>query len=120
MTDLEMIKRECAVYFRLTRNEIEGPQRYRRVAYPRMIAMTLCRHYTRRSMPYIGKCFGDRDHTTVLHGMRRIVAIMKETPKLAEQTSEICAIIESRMAARRIACSTARSRPLRFFHRRIH
>lgn len=60
--------------------ELLGPCRERRLAYPRQVAMTLCREMTGASLPQIGRRFGGRDHTTVLHAIRATEARM--TPAL--------------------------------------
>ena len=57
------------------REDFHSPQRARRVARPRQVAMYLSRKLTTRSLPEIGRRFGGRDHTTVLHACRRIEAL---------------------------------------------
>jgi chromosomal replication initiator protein len=56
---------------------------YRHVAWVRQIAMYLTRQITHRSMPAIGEAFGGRDHTTVLHAIRRVEQRMKDDPIIA-------------------------------------
>ena len=69
---LEEIQRRVAEYFRLEISEIRGIRRQRSVLYPRQIAMFLCRRLTEASLPEIGRAFGGRDHTTVLHAVEKI------------------------------------------------
>ena len=54
--------------------ELESPRRWRQASEARHIFMFVARHYTARSLPYIGKTLGNRDHTTVLHGIRCVSA----------------------------------------------
>lgn len=59
-------------YFCLRHGELIGPSRARRVSWPRQIAMVLVRQCDGRSLPEIGRRFGGRDHTTVLHALRAV------------------------------------------------
>jgi chromosomal replication initiator protein len=59
-------------HFRVTLDELLSPARSARLAWPRQVAMYLARELTGESLPAIGKQFGGRDHTTVLHAWRRI------------------------------------------------
>lgn len=61
----------CAV-FGVTRVQLLGSQRARRLATPRQVAMALSAKLSGQSLPGIGRAFGDRDHTTVLHAQRAI------------------------------------------------
>lgn len=99
MRAAEIIKRETASFYKLTRKEMEGPCRALRIAHPRMVAMTLSRHYTRDSLPKIGRTYGDRDHTTVLHGIRRTAARAADLPDVAFEIAIICYRIEIEIAA---------------------
>lgn len=76
----EEVRRACQVYFRLTKEEMLSPHRHRRYSRPRQFAMTLTRELTNLSLPYIGNVYGRRDHTTVLHGMRRIHKLAADHP----------------------------------------
>jgi chromosomal replication initiator protein len=58
-------------------------RRARAVARPRQAAMWIAKQITTRSLPDIGRRFGGRDHTTVLHAVRRIEALKAEDPSLA-------------------------------------
>lgn len=68
----ELIKRAVCKYFRITLMDIVSERRDRYICRPRMVAFYLCRKLTTNSFPQIGRKFGDRDHTTVLNGIRRI------------------------------------------------
>ena len=61
-----------------------GPKRSRSIARPRQIAMFLSKELTSRSLPEIGKRFGGRDHTTVIHGVKRIEGLKNQDDQIAE------------------------------------
>jgi chromosomal replication initiator protein len=71
---LAEIQRATCEYFGLSSEELLSASRARRVAWPRQLAMYLAREFTRESLPAIGRQFGGRDHTTVLHAWRRTSA----------------------------------------------
>jgi len=66
------IKRRVADFYHLRTTELDSPRRARAVARPRQVAMFLCKALTSKSLPEIGRGFGNRDHTTVIHAVRRI------------------------------------------------
>ena len=61
-----------ADHFSLTPQEIYSKNRSNKIAYPRQIAMFMCRKYLNMSLVDIGKAIGDKDHTTVMHAVKRI------------------------------------------------
>jgi chromosomal replication initiator protein len=69
---VEEIQRKVAEYFRVEVSEIRGARRHRSILYPRQVAMFLCRRLTEASLPEIGRAFGGRDHTTVLHAVEKV------------------------------------------------
>lgn len=69
---VRQIRDRAAEYFGIRKEDITGPCRTRNLVRPRQIAMYLSRKMTGRSFPEIGRAFGDRDHTTVMHAMRQI------------------------------------------------
>ena len=77
-TSIEDIQRKTAEFYKLELRDFQSPGRARRIARPRQVAMYLAREITSRSLPEIGKRFGGRDHTTVLHACRRIAALCEE------------------------------------------
>ena len=77
---IEYIQRKTAEFYKLELRDFQSPQRSRRVARPRQVAMFLARELTMRSLPEIGKRFGGRDHTTVLHACRRVTALCDDDP----------------------------------------
>jgi chromosomal replication initiation ATPase DnaA len=69
---VEEVTRAVCRYFDISSTALKGERRTLNVVYPRQVAMFLARRYTTRSLPEIGRRLGGRDHTTVLHGARKI------------------------------------------------
>jgi chromosomal replication initiator protein len=82
---VEEIQRKTAEFYKLDLRELHSPRRARRVARPRQVAMFLARELTSRSLPDIGRRFGGRDHTTVLHACRRIEELCRADPLLQQE-----------------------------------
>jgi chromosomal replication initiation ATPase DnaA len=76
------IKHTVAVAFDVTVAELEGERRQMHLARPRQVAMYLARQHTNRSLPTIGRAFGNRDPSTVIHAARRIEALRPLDPEL--------------------------------------
>lgn len=84
-TTIEEIQRKTAEYYKLDLRELHSARRARRVARPRQVAMFLARELTSRSLPDIGRRFGGRDHTTVLHACRRIEELCRSDPVFQQE-----------------------------------
>ena len=69
---IDEIQRTVSRHYNIRLSDMIGPRRLRDLARPRQIAMYLCKQMTSRSLPDIGREFGGRDHTTVIHAVRRI------------------------------------------------
>ena len=69
---VEEIQRKVSEHYNIRLSDMIGPKRLRTFARPRQIAMYLAKTMTNRSLPEIGRRFGGRDHTTVMHGVKRI------------------------------------------------
>ncbi|WP_254601828.1 chromosomal replication initiator protein DnaA [Sphingomonas bacterium] len=69
---IDEIQRRVCEHFRIRQSEMGSARRARDVARPRQIAMYLAKQLTQRSLPEIGRRFGGRDHTTVIHAVRKI------------------------------------------------
>ena len=74
----EFIQETVAKYFNISAKELKGSKRSNDIAFPRQIAMYLCRNVAQMSLPQIGKDFGKRDHTTVMHACNKIEKEIKE------------------------------------------
>lgn len=81
---IENIQKTVAEYFKLRTSDLLSAKRSRSLARPRQIAMTLTKELTRHSLPEIGKAFGGRDHTTVLHATRKIKNLRESDVAVAE------------------------------------
>jgi chromosomal replication initiator protein len=81
---MEEIQKRVCEHFNLKLSDMQSPRRAREVARPRQIAMYLCKQLTTRSLPEIGRKFGGRDHTTVIHAVRKIDELRKADPGLNE------------------------------------
>lgn len=91
---VEEIQRRVAEHYGIRHADLVGNRRLKGFARPRQVAMYLAKALTTRSLPDIGRRFGGRDHTTVLHGVRRIEALMAEDPQLAEDVATLRRVLE--------------------------
>ncbi|HHX10418.1 MAG TPA: chromosomal replication initiator protein DnaA [Firmicutes bacterium] len=78
----ESIQKAVADYYNVPVNALLAKRRTRNIAFPRQVAMYLCRSLTELSLPQIGQSFGGRDHTTVLHACSKIEEERKANPDL--------------------------------------
>jgi chromosomal replication initiator protein len=92
---VEHIQDLVAEAFGLTREELLSPSRAARVAWPRQVAMYLAREHTHATLPAIGKSFGGRDHSTVLHAIRRATDRMSTDPDAYDKVTKITARLTS-------------------------
>jgi chromosomal replication initiator protein len=81
---IEEIQRRVADYYNIRLSDMIGPKRLRNIARPRQVAMFLSKQLTTRSLPEIGRRFGGRDHTTIMHGVRKIEELMAIESQLAD------------------------------------
>jgi chromosomal replication initiator protein len=81
---VEEIQRKVADHYNIRLSDMIGPKRLRTIARPRQVAMYLSKTMTTRSLPDIGRRFGGRDHTTILHGVRKVEELCDADPQLAE------------------------------------
>ncbi|MEP2892123.1 chromosomal replication initiator protein DnaA [Tateyamaria sp.] len=81
---VEEIQRKVSDHYNIRLSDMIGPKRLRSYARPRQVAMYLCKHMTSRSLPEIGRRFGGRDHTTVMHGVKRIDELRQQDGQIAE------------------------------------
>lgn len=95
---IEDIKREICEYFDITRMELVSPRRNVMSVRCRHIAMLMCKRFTGRSLPEIGRRLGGRDHSTILHGIRRIEELSKADWMIAYDVAHIEATLAKRFA----------------------
>ncbi|SOC06729.1 chromosomal replication initiator protein DnaA [Rhodobacter maris] len=92
---IEEIQRKVAEHYNVRLSDMIGPKRLRTIARPRQVAMYLAKHLTTRSLPEIGRRFGGRDHTTIMHGIRKIDELMATDTQLAEDIGLLRRLMES-------------------------
>ena len=80
---MDEIQKAASEHFGLKQADLISETRTRAVARPRQAAMWLAKQLTTRSLPDIGRRFGGRDHTTVLHAVRRIEELRASDPQLS-------------------------------------
>lgn len=90
---IEDIQRVVCRYYNVTRGDLLSARRTKDVVRPRQIAMYLCRKLTLRSLPEIGRRFGNRDHTTGLHACRKMEGLAQSNPEIAAEFAQLEQII---------------------------
>ena len=92
---IEEIQKRVAEHYHLRLSEMSSARRARSVARPRQVAMYLSKQLTQRSLPEIGRKFGNRDHTTVMHACSRVTEIMGVDAGFAEDVELLRRMLES-------------------------
>jgi chromosomal replication initiator protein len=92
---IEEIQRKVAEHYNVRLSDMIGPKRLRTIARPRQVAMYLSKHMTSRSLPEIGRRFGGRDHTTIMHGVKRIDELMAIDHQLADDVQLLKRLLQS-------------------------
>ena len=92
---VEEIQRKVSEHYNIRLSDMIGPKRLRTYARPRQIAMFLSKQLTSRSLPEIGRRFGGRDHTTVMHGVRRIEELRTQDGQIAEDLEMLRRALEA-------------------------
>ena len=91
---IEEIQRRVAEYFNVRLSDLLSARRARAVARPRQIAMYLSKQLTTRSLPEIGRKFGGRDHTTVIHAVRKVEELRQVDSGLEEDVDLLRRMLE--------------------------
>lgn len=86
---IEDILRIISRHYGVSKGDLLSQRRHRSVVWPRQIGMYLAKHLTARSLPEIGRRFGGRDHTTVLHAIRKIEGEISKNPNLGDELEEL-------------------------------
>ena len=92
---IDEIQRSVADYYNLRLSEMLSQRRARTVARPRQIAMYLSKQMTNRSLPEIGRRFGGRDHTTVMHAVRKVEDLRRDDNQINDDISRLMRLLES-------------------------
>ena len=85
----DLIMNVVAAHFNLKVDDFKSKKRSRNIAYPRQIAMYLCRELTDLSLPKIGDEFGGRDHTTVIHACEKIASELETDIELNKVVNKL-------------------------------
>lgn len=91
---VEEIQRRVSEHYNIRLSDMIGPKRLRSIARPRQIAMYLAKQMTTRSLPEIGRRFGGRDHTTIMHGIRKIEELKSTDSQMAEDLELLRRLLE--------------------------
>ncbi len=83
LINIKLIQKAVVEYYNISLSDIRSQRRNKSITLPRQLAMYLCRKLTKSSLPEIGRQFGGKDHTTVIHSCNKIEACLKEDTALA-------------------------------------
>lgn len=92
LTSKEVL-RAVASYFELETGDILGSKRQKQLVYPRQVAMYLMRHLLKLSYPQIGDNLGGKDHTTIMHGVNKIIDKIKTDPQTESDVAKITQLL---------------------------
>ena len=92
---IEEIQRKVSEHYSIRLSDMIGPKRLRTIARPRQVAMYLAKQLTPRSLPEIGRRFGGRDHTTIIHGVRKIEELMSIDSQLSDDLQILKRILQA-------------------------
>ena len=92
--NIEDIQKKVASYFNINIREMSSSKRSKNIAYPRQVAMYATKELTTMSLPEIGRNFGGRDHTTVLHAVRKIKKMRDESDDFNEEMNRIINLLK--------------------------
>ena len=91
---IENIQKTVADFYRLRLSDLSSAQRTRSIVRPRQIAMALTKELTSHSLPEIGRAFGGRDHTTVLHAYRKVAELKKQDAQIEKDYACLLSAIQ--------------------------
>ncbi|OWJ69762.1 chromosomal replication initiation protein DnaA [Haematobacter massiliensis] len=92
---VEEIQRKVAEYYNIRLADMIAAKRVRTIARPRQVAMFLSKQLTSRSLPEIGRRFGGRDHTTIMHGIRKIEELVMIDRQLSEDVDLLRRLLQN-------------------------
>ena len=92
---IDEIMRKVSEHYNIRMSDLLSPRRNRTIARPRQVAMYLSKQLTSRSLPEIGRRFGGRDHTTVLHAVRKVEELKSVDNQIAEDVELLRRILEA-------------------------
>ena len=86
---IEEIQKAVVAHYNLKLADMQSKRRSRVVARPRQVAMYLAKQLTPRSLPEIGRRFGNRDHTTVMHAVKKVDELMRDDETIARDVEAL-------------------------------
>jgi chromosomal replication initiator protein len=92
---IDKIQKKVSEHFNIRLGDMKSKKRTRSIVLPRQVAMYLCRKLTDKSLPEVGKSFGGKDHTTVIHSCRNVDKKIKEDTEFASSVQKLSERIES-------------------------
>jgi len=92
---IDNIQKTVAEYYKIRTSDLHSNSRSRSITRPRQVAMALSKELTNHSLPEIGSAFGGRDHTTVLHGCRKIAELRQSDSKIDEDYINLLRILSN-------------------------
>ena len=92
---MDNIQKTVAEYYKIRTSDMHSNRRSRSITRPRQLAMSLSKELTNHSLPEIGAAFGGRDHTTVLHGCRKIAELRESDNKINEDYKNMIRILSN-------------------------
>ena len=93
LVTIQNIQKMVAEYFKIRVSDLSAKSRSRQVTRPRQIAMALAKELTHHSLPEIGKEFGGRDHSTVIHACRKVSELIETDPRIKEDYANLSRIL---------------------------
>lgn len=84
-SSIESIQKTVAGFYKINVSDMKSPKRLKSLAYPRQIAMYLCKKHSKSSFPEIGGKFGGKDHTTVMYACKKIEKLIQADPDLKQE-----------------------------------
>ena len=91
--NIEQIQKKVSEHFNVKMSDMSSARRSRTIARPRQIAMYLSKNLTSRSLPEIGRRFGNRDHTTVIHAVKTITRLSEQDDEMKKNISQIKSLL---------------------------
>ncbi|MDH5472719.1 MAG: chromosomal replication initiator protein DnaA [Gammaproteobacteria bacterium] len=95
LVTIDNIQKTVAEYYKIRNSDLLSNRRSRSITRPRQLAMALSKELTNHSLPEIGAAFGGRDHTTVLHGCRKIAELRESDSKINEDYTNLLRILSN-------------------------
>ena len=86
---IQQIQKLVASTYKLTMDELVSKNNARNISHPRQVAMYLCKHLTKHSYPEIGRAFGGKHHTTVMHSVEKIESLVTTDETLQRLITEL-------------------------------